>query len=199
MSTLPDISVANSFARIREGDAAGFEAIYTRYYDRIYSIALQYSKVEETAEDVVQQVFLKVWEKRNTLAEINNPEAWLFTLARNQVLDVLKKQASSVKYKKYVQELFSESQETSPEHLLIIRQRKELLERSLQELSPKQLEVYRLNREKGMTYEEIAQHLGIGHATVKEHIANALAKIRRFLLEHKEELSLFILTCLLSN
>ncbi len=191
MSSLSEISVLELFARIEAGNVDAFNTLFLRYYDRIYTVSLQVCKVEVTAKDIAQQVFLKLWEKRQSLSQIRNPEAWLFTVARNQVADILRAQLLNDKYTRFVQEFFRE-EEASPEELLIIRQQKELLEKSLLELSPRQQEIYRMNREQGMTYGEIAEELGISHDTVKEHISKSIKKIRRFIREHRTELNLLL-------
>lgn len=191
MSSLSEISVLELFARIEAGNADAFNTLFLRYYDRIYTVSLQVCKVEVTAKDIAQQVFLKLWEKRQSLSQIRNPEAWLFTVARNQVADLLRAQLLNDKYIRYVQEFFRE-EEASPEELLILRQQKELLEKSLQKLSLRQQEIYRMNREQGMTYGEIAEKLGISHDTVKEHISKSIEKIRRFIREHRTELNLLL-------
>lgn len=194
MNTLPDIELADAFASISSGNMEAFNQVFSRYYDRIYATALQYCKVDTLAEDVAQQVFLKLWEKREMLPSVKNPEGWLFTIARNQVLDILRQQVMNQRYTEYIKEIFLE-EEASPEQLMINRQKKELLKRSLSQLSPKQQEVYRLNREQGLTYEEIARELGIGKATVKEHMGNALHRIRQFIMDHRHELiSLLIIS-----
>lgn len=175
------------------GDADAFAQLFERLYDRVYSTALQYCKITATAEDVAQQVFLKVWEKRQLLATIKNAEAWLFTIARNQVMDVLRRDLLTDKYSHYILEIVQE-EENSPEQLLISRQKQEIIDKCVQGLSPKQLEVYRLNRDEGLTYQEIAHKLGISRDTVKEHIAKALNHIRVYLMEHRDELIILFLS-----
>ena len=194
------ISLIELFERIQAGKDEAFGLVFSHYYDRIYATALQYCKVETVAEDVAQQVFLKIWEKRDSLTGVRDPEGWLFTLARNQVLDVMREQTRSRRYTEYISEVFLE-EEASPEQLMINRQRRDLLKRGLQELSPKQQEIYRLNREQGFTYDEIAGQLGIGRETVKEHMGRALSRIRQFIADHRRELiSLFIaIACQLNS
>jgi RNA polymerase sigma-70 factor (family 1) len=181
------------FSRIATGEEAAFEALFNQYYERLYSVALQYCKVEATSEDIVQQVFLTVWEKRAELPAIKIPEAWLFILARNRVLNTLQAGTVRERYQRYAKELFS-AEEGSPEELLISRQRRALLDKSMDMLTDKQRQMYKLHREQGMTYEEIAVATGLGYATVKEHIAKALRKIREFLLAHRDELLILVLS-----
>ncbi|NII23561.1 sigma-70 family RNA polymerase sigma factor [Pseudoflavitalea sp. X16] len=167
-------------------DQSVFDELFHTYYSRIYGKALQLCKVHATAQDVAQQVFLKLWEKRADLAHIPNPEAWLFSVANHQIVDIFRNQLMQDKYTQFALHLL-EQEASSPEDLLITRQQKQLMEKSLELLSPKQKEVYRLNRNEGMTYVEIATKLGISRDTVKEYMGIAIAKIKKFLREQQAE------------
>lgn len=186
---MPETSISQIFARIQSGDTEAFQQLFSLYYDRIYSTALQYCKVEATAEDIVQEIFLRLWEKRTGLIELKDPEAWLFTIVRNQARDVLRNMAHSDRYKKYAIELIRQ-EDNSPEKELINRQQKDLLDRSFELLTDKQREVYELSRREGLTYEEIALRLQIGRETVKDHIVKAISKIKQFLSEHRNDFML---------
>ncbi|MGN6436321.1 MAG: RNA polymerase sigma factor [Agriterribacter sp.] len=74
------------FLKIANDDEQAFAAVFDKYYSRIYSTSLQYCKVKEYAEDITQQVFILLWEQREALINIKNPEAWLWTVTRNQTL-----------------------------------------------------------------------------------------------------------------
>lgn len=175
------------FSRIAGGDEYAFSLLFDKYYNRIFGKALQVVKVYAVAEDVSQQVFLKVWENREHLLVVEMPVSWLFAIARNLIADRMREQMMEEKYLRFAMDLL-EPGPASPEDLVIHRQTKQLLERSMERLSLRQREVYRLSREEGKTYQEIAVHIGIGKDTVKEYMQLALAKIRQYLLEHKEEL-----------
>lgn len=167
-------------------DQSVFDELFHTYYSRIYGKALHVCKVHATAQDVAQQVFLKLWEKKAELANIPNPEAWLFSVANNQIVDVFRNQLMQDKYAQFALQLLEE-ETSSPEDLLITRQQKQLLEKSLELLSPKQKEVYHLSRHQGMTYVDIAAQLGISRDTVKEYMGVAMAKIKKFLKDQQAE------------
>lgn len=179
------------FHRIARGDKDAYTIIFLEYYGKVYSKALFICKIPATAKDIAQQVFLKLWEKKEILSSVDYPETWLLQLARNQVLDTLKRTAHQDKYVQYIKEVFQEEQ-ASPERLLIHRQRSVLIRQSLAELTPRQREVYLLHREEGYTYQEIAEQLHMSRDTVKEHLSNALTRIRKFLLKRRDELLLLI-------
>ncbi|SMC44329.1 RNA polymerase sigma factor [Pedobacter africanus] len=169
-----------------------FSSLFEKYYKQIYGNTLRLVKVQVIAEDIAQQVFLNVWERRQQLAEVENPKAWLFQIARNLIASRFREKLLEDKYLTFAMELL-ESNSESPEDIVVNIERAELLDKSLEGLSPKQKQVYQLSRQDGKTYEEIATELGIRKDTVKEYIQIALAKIRQYLITHKNELISIIL------
>ncbi len=141
---------------------------------------------------LLSRFFLFYGEKRETLPEIENPEAWIWVIARNQALKRLKIEAGNQKYIAYVKERFFE-ESTNPLHGLIQKQQNEKIEQLLSRLSPRQQEIYRLNKYAGITYSGIASRLGLSKETVKEHMANALRVLRGLIVTYKDELTLLLL------
>jgi DNA-directed RNA polymerase specialized sigma24 family protein len=76
-------------SRLAAGDEAAFEQVYNACWDRIYSLALAYLKSVELAQDAVQEVFLKLWARREQMAKVENLEAFVYTMGRNQVIVAL--------------------------------------------------------------------------------------------------------------
>jgi RNA polymerase sigma-70 factor (family 1) len=179
-------------SQIASGDQQAFADLYLGYYDKIYSVSLMYLKVHELAEDTTQQVFLKLWEKRATITKVTNIESYLFITARNEIFNIFRKQNVQESHRAFVLELFSQ-EPGSPEELLIVRQKAMLMDSIVRSLPDRQQQAFRLSREKGLPYKEIAETMNISVATVKEHIGNATRQIRELLLANKEEfLALFL-------
>ncbi|MEJ2884604.1 RNA polymerase sigma factor [Pedobacter sp. GR22-6] len=164
-----------------------FSTLFEQYYKQIYGNTLRLLKIQAIAEDIAQQVFLNVWERRHQLPEVADHKAWLFQIARNLIASRFREKLLEEKYLAFAIEMLESSSE-SPEDIVMNIERNELLDKSLESLSPKQKEVYQLSRQDGKTYEEIAQELGIRKDTVKEYIQIALSKIRQYLIENKNEL-----------
>lgn len=179
-------------ARISAGDEGAFSVLFEKYYTRIYGNALQLLKVPAMAEDIAQQVFLRVWEHRSRLNEVEQLRAWLFQIARNLIADRFREKVLEERYISFAIELLQSTGE-SPEDVIMHRQRADILKQALDGLSPKQRAVYSLSREEGKTYQEIAEQLGISRDTVKEYMQIALARIRQYLIDHKDELIMLIL------
>ncbi len=169
--------------KLSEGSELAFTRIFDHYRPRIYSVALKMLKSTDLAEEVVQEVFLKVWTKREEMAAINHFEGYLFMMARNHIYDRFKKLANE----KAANRIFTEKRSTdvnNTDHPVIEGQYYELLQQTLSMLPPRQRQIYHLSREKGMSYKQIGRQLNISHLTVKKHMAEALGFIRRQLESH---------------
>ncbi len=183
--------------RIAEGDEKAFASLYAGFYDKIYSVALMYLKAHQMAEDVTQQVFLKLWERRTSLESIQKVDAFLFITARNEIMNIFRRQSVQASYQAFIRELFSQEAAT-PEDLLIIKQKGRLMESIISKLPVRQQEAFRLSRFRGLSYEQIATEMNISLPTVKEHMSKALQHIRELLLTHKDELLLLFFLCSVS-
>ncbi|HEX7905504.1 MAG TPA: RNA polymerase sigma-70 factor [Chitinophagaceae bacterium] len=175
-----------------EDDTVAFQQLFTGYYDQLYSTALMYLKVHELAEDVVQQVFLKIWEKRITLEAIEKLSNYLFIIARNEVMNILRKKSNHPAFRNFASELFSD-EEYTPEDQLILKQKRALVELAIQKLPPQQQQAYRLTKEKGLSYKEAASVMNLSINTVRGYIASAMQTLKEFFRMHKNDLYLLLL------
>lgn len=178
--------------RIADGDGQAFATVFKRYFHHIYLTILRYTKRHSDAEDIVQQVFVSLWEKRESVAAIEQLDKWLFTVALNEFRMRFRRSVLSDQYRQHLAEIFEEEY-GSPEEMLITRQRTAIVSKAIRNLSPKQQEAYLLSREEGLTYAQIATKMGLEPTTVKEHISRAVKAIKAFILEHRQEFLLFIL------
>ena len=172
-------------AKLAEGDEDAFRELYLNYFDRLYSAALAYTKVHEQAEDVCQQVFLKIWEKRSSLIKVDSLENYLFVIARNSIFSQFARLATQQKHIEHIRELFEEGSD-NPEESLINKQESGMLEMAVGQLSPRQQQAYRLSREKGLSYEGIARIMNITKPTVREHLVHSVHSIREYLQAHRD-------------
>ncbi len=167
------------------GQEEALEIIYNRYYNRVYLIALQFLKSPELAEEIVQDVFLKLWEKRETIDSDRPVEAWLYTVTKNRVINQFKKiarhQATMAPYK--VAADVADAQPAA-DAKVINREIEQLLQEAINHLPEKQKEVYRLAREEGFSRKEIAEHMQISALTVKTHMSRAIVGVKSF-LQHR--------------
>jgi RNA polymerase sigma-70 factor (family 1) len=162
--------------RIAKGDEKAFHAVYQQYFSKVYAMALHYMPDVFRAQDVVQEVFGRVWQRRNDLPDIRHFEAWIITVTRNLLINELRKL-----YPRGWQP--DNTNHSDPQKTLEYRELENLLKQAISKLSARQQEVYRLSRVEGFSHKEIAEKLGISIDVSREHLSKALRNIRTFLLQ----------------
>lgn len=179
-----EIELLNGIAK---QDEASFNSIYDFYSDRIYSFCLKMVKNETIAEDLVQDVFTKLWRYQD-IANIENLYAWLRTLARNQTLKLLKRRAIELKAAEELAETWNE-QGNNTEQQIDFNDLKRLLDQAVAGLSEHQRRVYMLCKVDGLSYEDAAKELGISKLTVQTHMKRSLSVIRKSLAQNNKFLA----------
>jgi RNA polymerase sigma-70 factor, ECF subfamily len=163
---------------LNEGDIVAFDAIYERYCNRLFGFVLRYLKNREDTEEIVQEVFLKMWETRQRIDSYSSFDSFIFTIAYNATITLLRKRITE---KKYLSNIKHRQEIDSTPDLIDEIQFKELDERVhllMNRLTPRQQEVFRLSREERLTHDQIAQKLNISANTVKNHIVTTLAFLK---------------------
>lgn len=155
---------------------AAFTELYISYYPRIYAAAFSLLRQQQAAEDITQQVFMRLWEGRGTI-HADNLEGYLVTMAKNAILNHFRAQSVRARYRRYLRERL-ELAAGNVEDIVIDRQQQQVLEQAIRQLPARQQEAWRLSREQGLTYLEIARHMRISKDSVKELLQKASAVIR---------------------
>lgn len=152
-----------------------FDIIYKKYSRRLYGFVFRYIKQEADTEEVVQEVFMKIWQSRENINIYSSFESFLFTIAHNATVNLLKKRATEQKYVEHVKSLqrIEETYELTDE--IQYNELNQKFQDLLNELTPRQKEIFQLSREEGLTNEEIAKKLGISVQTVKNHLVTTLS------------------------
>jgi RNA polymerase sigma-70 factor (family 1) len=171
------------FSQIAAGNEAAFEKIFHTYNAKLLPFVSSITKNREVAEEVMQEVFLKLWLQRETLTQIENPAAWLVRLSSNLALNYLQHLAV---HTKVVNRL---KKETTPESATIeedidIKKVKQHIATAISSMPEKRQEIYRLSREQGLNRKQIADKLGVSESTVKNQMSSALKHIQEFIEKH---------------
>jgi RNA polymerase sigma-70 factor (ECF subfamily) len=163
---------------LKKGDRVAFYNIYERYCKRLYGFVLRYIKVEADADEIVQEVFIKIWESRNKLDAYTSFESFLFTIAYNTTISLLRKRANEKKYLEHLKsiQLIQKAPDLIDE--IQLKELDEQVQNLLNELTPRQKEIFQLSREEGLTHDKIAKKLNISLNTVKKHMANSLSFLK---------------------
>ncbi|WP_158868276.1 RNA polymerase sigma factor [Maribellus comscasis] len=176
--------------RFSEGNMEAFDYLYFKYCHRLQQFVYGLLKTESDAEEIVQEIFVKLWINRASLKDYNAFESYLFSIAYNSTLGYLRKKAKEKKYIEYIKSIQVISEEATAENKLDLSIFNEKLEEAINCMPPRQREVFRLKHKEHFSYKEIAQKLNISVNTVENHIA----KSHRFL---KQELNKYYIPCLL--
>ncbi len=177
--------------QLRAGYEMAFELIFHRTKGRLKGFLLKVLPHGEDAESVLQEIYLKVWTNRKSIKADNNFETYLYAIARNMVIDIMRKRLHK---QKYLEELCSQLHEENENCLdtLAMVEYSELEQKILElieKLPEKRRVVFKLNKIDGLTYKQIAEKLNISENTVDSQIRNALASLRT---EMKQFLSLML-------
>lgn len=163
---------------LKKGDMKAFDIIYKKYSKRLYGFVFRYIKNEVDTEEIVQEVFIKIWKSRDKLNVYSSFESFLFTIAHNATVNLLKKRATEQKYVEHVKSLQSIEKAYELTDEIHYKELKYKLQGLLDELTPRQKEIFQLSREQGLSNKEIADKLSISLQTVKNHLASALSFLK---------------------
>ncbi len=162
---------------LKGGDMKAFDIIYKKYSRRLYGFVFRYVKQEADTEEIVQDVFTKIWQSRNKINIYSSFESFLFTIAHNATVNLLKKKATEKKYIKHLQSLQNtNSYELTNE--IYFKELEQKLRDLVEELSPRQKEIFQMSRNEGLSHKKIAGKLGISANTVKNHLVSTLSFLK---------------------
>ncbi|ADQ80648.1 RNA polymerase, sigma-24 subunit, ECF subfamily [Paludibacter propionicigenes WB4] len=167
--------------RLRDGDEKAFASLFYAYKDKLYGFLFGMTKSDAKAKDLVQDVFLKVWQNRANMAEIDNFNAYIYSVAQNQAVDQFRK--SSKELFSNVELLNSQEADVTPDPVsaLINKETREKIDEAVNQLPPQQKKIFVLHNEYGFKHHEIAEQLNISVSTTQNHMREALKNIRIFL------------------
>ena len=181
--------------QVAGGNELAFRQIFDAYHHLLGAHIFRLTDSMETAEEIVQDVFIKIWDNREELTEVRNLKAYLFVVSRNQALNALKKSLREKKhYQKWQTEQQVEEHLDNPEPLF--NDQYHLLDLAINQLPPQQQKVYLLSRHERLKYAEIAMKMNISRETVKKYLQLAVGSISSYL---RENTYLLVLLSILSE
>ncbi len=177
--------------KLRIGDVEAFDQVYHRYAGKLYAFSLKYLKSKEDSEELVQSVFLKVWENQKNLKKDTSFKSYLFTIAYNEICNLFRRR----KYQQnFINISISENIEASgeTEDQIEFQFVSEQVEQIISKLPEKQKTIFRKSRQEGKSTKEIADELGLSPGTVDNYISESLKFIRINLKDNQFSILLFI-------
>jgi RNA polymerase sigma-70 factor (family 1) len=163
--------------QLSKNDEIAFRQIFRLFSNRVYSFSLRLTKCNTSAEEMVQEVFMKVWINRAKMQTVENFPSYLFIVTKNLILNSIKRNAIEEKAKAaFAMESVTNHSDT--EEKVILDDYERILNETIDHLPPQQRLVYSMCHQEGLQYEEVAQRLKISRLTVKTHMHQALKTIK---------------------
>jgi RNA polymerase sigma-70 factor (ECF subfamily) len=178
-----------------EGDEEAFVVLYKKYFNKIYYSSLKMTQSETIAQDIVQNVFLKIWETRLHLNPKQNFAAFISVICRNAIFDVFKKATHDEILKQELLE-FADTNEDQEEDFY--EDYKKLLAEAIGKLPPQRRAVFERCKLQEQSYGEVAKALGISRSTVQDHIVKANKAILEY-INARKNISFVVLYAVLSQ
>lgn len=176
--------------QIAEGNETAFAVLVERKWNNIYVQALTYVKVTAQAQDIVQEVFLKIWQNRKKLPAIADFDSYLFIIARNHIISALRKKSL---LPLDADDLEIEEKNYLPDKALAHKNLAALIAKAIELLPQQQKRAYLLSRDQELSHEEIAVNMQVSKEAVKKHIVRALNFLRTYISTHSEITIVFLI------
>jgi RNA polymerase sigma-70 factor, ECF subfamily len=176
--------------RFKAGDQSAYEMIFRFYYPGLVLFASQYVMYEEDAEEIVQDFFVRVWQKRDQVNQTGTLKSYFFTSVKNSSLNFLYKQKHQ---DKLIQEIvkISENNLLYQPDVFVMSDLQDAIRKAINSLPPKCREVFILSRINGLKNEDIANKLNLSKRTVETHVSNGLKQLRIELKDYIGLLAIF--------
>ncbi|MDX2302422.1 MAG: RNA polymerase sigma-70 factor [Microscillaceae bacterium] len=175
---------------IAQDNSKAFEHIFKKYYSELTRFSLKFIREESLAEEIVQEVFIKIWEKRKDIQLHTNLKSYLYTSVKNTTLNLLKSKFVQISVAEPNERDHQTSQNSEDE--LTGKELDQVLKKAVLGLPDKCRIIFTMSRQAGMSYKEIATELGISLKTVEAQMGIALKKLKLYLEKHWDQILLII-------
>ena len=178
---MDDAQIGILLEKIKEGSHDAFNKLFVEYYPQVKAFLFGFTKNIDDASDMAQDIFIKIWQNRDTLSQITNFKSYLFRTAKNAVLNFIEHTLVEKNFqekviaknlsKPYYQEIIEDD--------LYARELEILLDIAVEQMPEQRKRIFKLSRKEGLSNEEISHLLQINKRTVENHITNALKDLRK--------------------
>jgi len=175
--------------RLQKDDVDAFDSLYHRYQKALYFNILKITRNNEVTSDILQEVFMALWEKRLSLDINHSVAGWLFVVSYNKSITYLQKE---LKLSMSCLDTDIEKSYVSREEIDLSEIRSKLLYEAMEHLSPQKRKVFELCKIQGKSYEETARELRISKHTVKEYLVMSLKYVKEYVKQHPEYQSVYL-------
>jgi len=178
--------------RLRQGDEPAFNLLYKAYSKPLYLRIMRMVKNKDTADELLQELFIKLWNSREKIDSQKSFQSYMYTIAQHMVYNYFRK---VVRNEALINSLLQDAADhyLSSDTLLEDKQTAQLLQDAIDQLSPQRKQVFNLCKVEGKSYEEAARIMGISTATVNSHMTRAIQSIKEYVLKH-QDLAVLLMT-----
>lgn len=169
--------------QVIQGNEFAFREVYDIFKGKIFAYAYKHTKSKDVATEVVQDVFVKLWQAKGSIDIAYNLEPYIMRITQNHVLNLMRdtardeqKRLRIFEYVQYIQD--------NPEANLFAKELHKTWQEAIEQLPPQKKIIYKLNKEQSLSYSDIALQLNISPLTVKKHMSEAAKQIRDFMRLH---------------
>ena len=173
-----EISGKNLVVGLKNGDVGAFDEAYKLHHDRVFQLAMRFLPYREDAEEIVQIVFIAIWNNRKRIDENQPLVPYIFSIARHSIYNALRKAVYRQAYFDYLVH-HSTAHNYVTEEVVLYNELDAILHQCMESMPPKRREIFRLFREEGLSYKEISERLSIKASTVNSQLTKAIDYIRR--------------------
>jgi RNA polymerase sigma-70 factor (ECF subfamily) len=177
--------------KLRNGDVEAFDQVYQRYAGRLYAFSMKYLKSKEEAEELVQSVFLKVWENQKKLKKETSFKSYLFTIAYNEICNIFRRRKYQLNFLANLSFKSSEASGETEEQIDFVF-KKEQVDQIIAQLPEKHRTVFLKSRKEGKSTKEISDELQLSKGTVDNYISESLKFIRTNLKDRHFSTLIFV-------
>lgn len=170
---------------LREGSTEAFTQLYNQFSEPLYYNILSLVKDELIAEELLQDIFVRIWRKRESLQIEKNLAGYLFMVSRNRVYDFFKSLDREQELYRKIRTIATEEY-SHIEEAIFSKENEDLLQKAIDTLPPKRKQAFQLCKIEGYSYKEASELMGISISTLKDHMAKSREAIREFLLNNAE-------------
>lgn len=184
--------------QLNDGDHQAFTFLYREYSEALYYNILSMVKDENTAEELVQEIFAHIWNKRESIHVQTTFANYMFTVSRNRVYDFFQQLDRD-------QDLYSRIRSTASENYshveedLFARENRDLLDKAIASLPPQRRKAFELCKLEGLSYQKASEQMGVSLSTLKDHMANARYDLQQYISTHRETAISLVLFFLFMN
>ena len=172
-------------SKLKNDDKIAFQKLFKLYSERIYYFSIRYLKNSEDAEEITQEVFVRLWNRRFNLKPELSFSSYLFMIAKNAVIDLLRKRKKEAAFNESFT-LNTKAPIHEDNKSIEFKELNDIVIKSIDDLPLRRKQIFLMSREEGLTYKQIAEKLSISIKTVESHMRLSLQQLRKFIGENYE-------------